>query len=1077
VAGPRDDNKFMPITSLTSYFNTTSFGDTNTYTRNQQELALTLDSAVHELANWKSLIAMSAGGGAFEGGRLLATTFLSSVPVLSAIPLLTKAVTFFAGALADTSLTRLIHQAFGNVGEEESFSEQITSQGSVRLLGVLGAGQCFVVIQLLQGLASVSRGMVCGESSQNQQGSFLHHLLMGLQCHFGSGMFAGLTGGVVSAVEARISLRTKNMNVRGQYAPEAHQPLAGTGPLQNFRKTISEELAILSDQLTPHPSAVVPGGRGEGPLPISEPAQSGGGVSASPIPSFENPTLWRMGTRLLEGDSTALADLKVQTDAGYVADAVLTLSHRVEREMLGKDSKAETRWKREYQRLREIEEGWKRYHAVETKRCSSVSQKQARVRDYVDQAKLRGLHFDLGRDLDLLFNWVLIHEYLICEARVLAPFARGSAPSLLGDFLRGDMTEVTREDSGSCVPLAFLTIHLGRQVGLPAEVYFSEEHVSVWLGGEDGFLYNPSFENIGDLRDVPAHPASVFHPRDYFAENLKASASLRHYDVSSLIIERPYDILIDLYHSGRIPFKKIRPFFERGFSYLPDTTHGIRVNWVNFLMRNGCKETVAPHLEALYRHHPESLSVLVQRGAVLVDLGRGEESPEVLACTRRLIEARAARVASGFLIARVSPLFFIIHHDNQGRYFSIVESNDRAAYSEFAQAVKIAQAERHLGHLTDTAEVVLAHLIENAEASAARKLVQDTLAMHDDPSFILRVEDAFTEAGMYEEAHRCRAIFDSLHDPVEPRGIEIGRGTPVSTYPPEWESHHEINRQNIRQALAMLEGEGVGHEDPAKRPTVMVLGPGECLDNELGFMAERYRVILVDFDPFLVEPAVKLLPFPLRDYVEVRQRDLCVFPTTVVAEAVLKIIGTSRESQQALERFSNLISTMPPMPLQDYTEGQSVDLMISSMLTVPMVGAIPFMFMGMLNSRFGTTIDFAHLFSNPLITAFLGKLHMIHAHSLMQFVGRKRGIVYYATDTEERYQADPQLASFPSRCPEVFYANGEPVTDLASLFSDDARVAVAKKFDWTWNYRAQAVSSYPASQKTVQAVILAPADQ
>jgi len=201
----------MPITSLTSYFNTSSFGDTNTYTRNQQELALTLDSAAHELANWKSLIAMSAGGGAFEGGRLLATTFFSSVPVLSAIPLLTKAVTFFAGALADTSLTRLIHQAFGNVGEEESFSEQITSQGSVRLLGVLGAGQCFVVIQLLQGLASVSRGMVCGESSQNQQSSFLHHLLMGLQCHFGSGMFAGLTGGVLAAVEQRMSLRAKNI--------------------------------------------------------------------------------------------------------------------------------------------------------------------------------------------------------------------------------------------------------------------------------------------------------------------------------------------------------------------------------------------------------------------------------------------------------------------------------------------------------------------------------------------------------------------------------------------------------------------------------------------------------------------------------------------------------------------------------------------------------------------------------------------------------------------------------------------------------------------------------------------------
>jgi len=260
----------MPITSLTSYFNTSSFGDTNTYTRNQQELALTLDSAAHELANWKSLIAMSAGGGAFEGGRLLATTFFSSVPVLSAIPLLTKAVTFFAGALADTSLTRLIHQAFGNVGEEESFSEQITSQGSVRLLGVLGAGQCFVVIQLLQGLASVSRGMVCGESSQNQQGSFLHHLLMGLQCHFGSGMFAGLTGGVVAAVEQRMSIRTLNMNV-GAFTDKSWR-----ASLRNFGKNFSEDFEKLSASWNPQASTVGSREIGATPEPMRNAATRGG---------------------------------------------------------------------------------------------------------------------------------------------------------------------------------------------------------------------------------------------------------------------------------------------------------------------------------------------------------------------------------------------------------------------------------------------------------------------------------------------------------------------------------------------------------------------------------------------------------------------------------------------------------------------------------------------------------------------------------------------------------------------------------------------------------------------------------
>jgi|GEM_PF-5645995 len=212
----------MPITSLTSYFNTSSFGDTNTYTQNQQELALTLDSAAQELGNWKSLLTMSAGGGAFEGGKLFARTFLSSVPVLSAIPLLTNAFTFVAGALADSSLTGFLNHVLENAGSEETFLEQITSQSSARAMGVLGMGQGFVVMQLLQGLASVSRGMLCrgdpvwsptnGGQPHRAAPTFLHHLILSLQCHFGSGMFSYFTNGVVQSFEERIKLKSKNIH-------------------------------------------------------------------------------------------------------------------------------------------------------------------------------------------------------------------------------------------------------------------------------------------------------------------------------------------------------------------------------------------------------------------------------------------------------------------------------------------------------------------------------------------------------------------------------------------------------------------------------------------------------------------------------------------------------------------------------------------------------------------------------------------------------------------------------------------------------------------------------------------------
>ncbi|GEM_PF-6938703 len=204
----------MPITSLTSYFNTSSFGDANASTRNQQELALTLDSAAQELSNWKSLISMSAGGGAYELGRLAAATFVSSVPVLCAVPFLTQALTFFSGALADTGLTGILDQAFGNAEEGESFWVRMMDQSSVRGMGLLGAGQSFVVIQLMQGLASAGRGMLGGENSKKEQGGMLASILQGLRCHFGSGMFAGLTGGVVSAVEKRMEIKSKHMHVK-----------------------------------------------------------------------------------------------------------------------------------------------------------------------------------------------------------------------------------------------------------------------------------------------------------------------------------------------------------------------------------------------------------------------------------------------------------------------------------------------------------------------------------------------------------------------------------------------------------------------------------------------------------------------------------------------------------------------------------------------------------------------------------------------------------------------------------------------------------------------------------------------
>ncbi len=263
----------MSITSLTSYFNTASFGDGNTYTRNQEELALTLDSAAHQLADWKGLLAMSSGGMGFELGSLAARTLFAATPALCAIPFLTNAFTFFVGALSDTGLTRVVNYFLENGGEEsESFFEQVTSQGGVRAMGFLGAGQNFVVVQVLMGLSSVS------QDHGPANGAFLHSLIQGLRCYFGSGMFTSFTGGVLGAVEQRIKLKTNNINVGGQHAPEAHQPLAGGSPLQYLEK------------LFPHPLAA--GATGiHLRIADSSPEHQGGGGGASASNIFKPVTI------------------------------------------------------------------------------------------------------------------------------------------------------------------------------------------------------------------------------------------------------------------------------------------------------------------------------------------------------------------------------------------------------------------------------------------------------------------------------------------------------------------------------------------------------------------------------------------------------------------------------------------------------------------------------------------------------------------------------------------------------------------------------------------------------------------
>ncbi len=252
-----------PVTSLTSFFRNCSFGDSNQTTRNQQELALILESAAHTLGDIKGYIAMSAGGAAFECGGLLASTFLSSVcPPLSALPLFTQAFIFGVSAFSDTMVTCWAKSVLEDSSGQESFWEQTKSQGSVRLMGILARGQCFAVVNILQGMTTV----VCEEKADTQSGGLLGQMIIGVQCYMGSGAFGYCTLGVMQEIGERFKIQLKNVNERTLY--------------ENLRKKVSEGLSGL-EKIVQQPLAVGPVFTSR--MQDQEPVRAGsGGVAPAP---------------------------------------------------------------------------------------------------------------------------------------------------------------------------------------------------------------------------------------------------------------------------------------------------------------------------------------------------------------------------------------------------------------------------------------------------------------------------------------------------------------------------------------------------------------------------------------------------------------------------------------------------------------------------------------------------------------------------------------------------------------------------------------------------------------------------
>lgn len=138
----------------------------------------------------------------------------------------------------------------------------------------------------------------------------------------------------------------------------------------------------------------------------------------------------------------------------------------------------------------------------------------------VPQKKFPDTRF--AKKIKLLFQLVQLHEFL--HRFRLAPFLSAGGGNFMTDLLCEEI--VGRPLKGSCVPLALLAAHFGKRIGLPLRFYYSESHISVWVGSAKGFLYEPSRER------------SVFRDPTYYVQ---------HYLAPSL--EKPRDIDFEFFNT------------------------------------------------------------------------------------------------------------------------------------------------------------------------------------------------------------------------------------------------------------------------------------------------------------------------------------------------------------------------------------------------------------------------------------------------------------------------------------------------------------------------------------------------
>lgn len=228
--------------------------------------------------------------------------------------------------------------------------------------------------------------------------------------------------------------------------------------------------------------------------------------------------------------------------------------------------------------------------------------------------------------LNLVYDLIQLRQFLKTSFKKTLRDFDGIYPDLLTHFLCRERGE--NPVDGSCHLMATLAAHLGKRIGLPLQVYYSEGHVDLFVNKGKGLIY-------GSIVDSP-----LFFPRNFYSYFLLAPEKTDPQDFTFLVFSLTNKILDE----KMATIKGASSLYNLGIEMgeVIEDAHWTYSNYMMYLaIKAKKKDSVEYFFENSLDHYPENFIALWLYFAFLFEkLGQFEEAGKILEKIESLIKRR-----------------------------------------------------------------------------------------------------------------------------------------------------------------------------------------------------------------------------------------------------------------------------------------------------------------------------------------------------------------------------------------------------------------------------------------------------